>query len=103
MFSFRNTPFQISADPGTLLIGAKNKTILELLKIANDVKAYYPTEAPWCKGAVEAIIKQLKLSLKTLPGIDMSLLEFKTLIDHIVCSINNRPLGICRDLVQPMT
>ena len=33
----------------------------------------------------------------------MSLLEFKTLIDHIVCSTKNIPLGVFRDLVQPIT
>ena len=33
----------------------------------------------------------------------MSLLEFKTLIDHKVCSINNSPLGIYRDMIQPIT
>ena len=37
-FSYRNTPAQISTDPGTSLIGAKNKLQGELDKIANDVR-----------------------------------------------------------------
>ena len=31
------------------------------------------------------------------------MLEFKTLVDHITCAINNRPLGIVQDNLQPLT
>ena len=35
--------------------------------------------------------------------VQLSLLEFKTSMDQIVCSINNRPLAICKDMLQPIT
>ena len=56
-----------------------------------------------CNGSAEAIVKQLNFSLKNCPRLKLSLLELKTLIYHIAHSINIRPLGICRDLVQPIT
>ena len=53
--------------------------------------------------AVEAIVKQLKSSFNMLPNFKLTLLEFKTLIDEISTSINNRPLGVLQDSQQPFT
>ena len=38
-----------------------------------------------------------------LPNFKLSLLEFKTLIDEISTSINNRPQGVLQDSQQPLT
>ena len=63
----------------------------------------HPTEAPWRNGAVEAIVKQLKSSFKMLPNFKLTLLEFRTIINEITTSINNRPLGILENNMQPLT
>ena len=63
----------------------------------------HPTEAPWKNGAIEALVKQLKSSFKMLPNFKLSLLEFKTLINEITTSINNRPLGVLQNEQQPLT
>ena len=57
----------------------------------------HQTEAPGNNGSVKSLVKQLKYSLKTFSGLKRSLLAFKSVIDHIVCSINNHPLGLCRE------
>ena len=74
----------------------------ELSSVAQDLVDYWPSinwvvhpiEAPWRNGAVDAIVKQLKFSFNMLPNSKLSLLEFKTLINEISTSINNRPLGV---------
>ena len=38
-----------------------------------------------------------------LPNIKSTLLEFRTIINEITTSINNRPLGILEDNMQPLT
>ena len=101
-FALRNTPEQISSDPGKGFVGAKNKLEKEIGQIAKDLVNYWPsinwvvhpTEAPWRNGAVEAMVKQLKSSFKMLPNFKLTLLEFRTIISEITTSINNRPLGI---------
>ena len=110
-FALRNTPEQISSDPGKCFVGAKNRMQKELDETAKDLIDYWPsinwivhpTEAPWRYGAVEAIVKQLKSSFKMLPNFKLSLLEFRTLINEITTSINNRPLGILQNDQQPLT
>ena len=110
-FALRNTPEQISSDPGKCFVGAKNKLEKEIGQTAKDLVNYWPsinwvvhpTEAPWRNGAVEAIVKQLKSSFKMLPNFKLTLLEFRTLINEITTSINNRPLGILQNDMQPLT
>merc|ERR1712030_195280 len=114
-FSIRNTPFQITADPGRNFVGAKSKIQAREQQMSREpqeeVKGYWPSvnwiilppEAPWKNGSVEALIKQLKSSLKMLPSQNLTLLEFKTVIDEITCAINNRPLSLMSDSLQPLT
>ena len=110
-FALRNTPEQISSDPGKGFVGAKNRIDKEIGQIAHDLVNYWPsinwvihpTEAPWRNGAVEAIVKQLKSSFKMLPNFRLTLLEFKTIINEITTSINNRPLGVLESNMQPLT
>merc|ERR1712089_54307 len=110
-FALRNTPEQISSDPGKCFVGAKNKLEKEIGQTAKDLVNYwpsinwvvYPTEAPWRNGAVQAIVKQLKSSFKMLPNFKLTLLEFRTIINEITTSINNRPLGILQNDMQPLT
>ena len=110
-FALRNTPEQISSDPGKCFVGAKNKLEKEIGQTAKDLVNYWPsinwvvhpTEAPWRNGAVEAMVKQLKSSFKMLPNYKLTLLEFRTIINEITTSINNRPLGILEDNMQPLT
>ena len=110
-FALRNTPEQISSDPGKGFVGAKNRIDKELGQIAQDLVNYWPsinwvihpTEAPWRNGAVEALVKQLKNSFKMLPNFRLTLLEFRTIINEITTSINNRPLGILESNMQPLT
>merc|ERR1711895_292620 len=91
-FALRNTPEQISSDPGKRFVGAKNKLEKEIGQIAQDLVNYWPsinwvvhpTEAPWRNGAVEAIVKQLKSSFKMLPNFKLTLLEFRTIINKII-------------------
>ena len=83
----------------------------EFTSVAQDLIYYWPsinwvvhpTEAPWRNRAVEAIVKQLKSSFNMLPNFKSSLLEFKTLIDEISTSNNNRQLGVLPDCQQPLT
>merc|ERR1712089_3068 len=110
-FALRNTPEQISSDPGKGFVGAKNRIDKEIGQIVKDLVNYWPsinwvvhpTEAPWRNGAVEAIVKQLKSSFKMLPNFMLTLLEFRTIINEITTSINNRPLGILQNDQQPLT
>merc|ERR1712177_28830 len=110
-FALRNTPEQISSDPGKGFVGAKNKLEKEIGQIAQDLVSYWPsinwvvhpTEAPWTNGAVEAIVKQLKSSFKMLPNFKLTLLEFRTIINQITTSINKRPLGVLESNMQPLT
>jgi len=110
-FALRNTPEQISSDPGKGFVGAKNRLDKEIGQIAHDLVNYWPsinwvihpTEAPWRNGAVEAIVKQLKSSFKMLPNFRLTLLEFRTIINEITTSINNRPLGVLESNMQPLT
>ena len=110
-FALRNTPEQISSDPGKGFVGAKNRIDKELGQIAQDLVNYWPsinwvihpTEAPWRNGAVEALVKQLKSSFKMLPNLRLTLLEFRTIINEITTSINNGPLGILESNMQPLT
>merc|ERR1712240_794535 len=86
-FALRNTPEQISSDPGKCFVGAKNILDKELGQISQELVNYWPsinwiihpTEAPWRLGAVEALVKQLKSSIK------------------------NRPLGVLESSMQPIT
>merc|ERR1711867_326868 len=110
-FALRNTPEQISSDPGKGFVGAKNRLDKEIGQVAQDLVNYWPsinwiihpTEAPWRNGAVEAIVKQLKSSFKMLPNFKLTLLEFRTIINEITTSINNRPLGVLESNMQPLT
>lgn len=110
-FALRNTPEQISSDPGKCFVGAKNKLDKELGQVTQELVNYWPsinwiihpTEAPWRLGAVEAIVKQLKSSFKMLPNFKLTLLEFRTIINEITTSINNRPLRVVKSNVQPLT
>merc|ERR1712240_610928 len=110
-FALRNTPEQISSDPGRCFVGAKNMLDKELGQVTQELVNYWPsinwiihpTEAPWRLGAVEAIVKQLKSSFKMLPNFKLTLLEFRTIINEITTSINNRPLGVLESNMQPLT
>merc|ERR1712101_53077 len=110
-FALRNTPEQISSDPGKGFVGAKNRLDKEIGQIAHDLVNYWPSinwvihpkEAPWRNGAVEAIVKQLKSSFIMLPNFRLTLLEFRTIINEITTSINNRPLGVLESNMQPLT
>ena len=62
-----------------------------------------PTEAPWRNGAVEALVEQIKYSLRFLPVSNLTLLEFKTVLSEVTTAINNRLLGVRADTEQPLT
>ena len=62
----------------------------------------HPTEAPWRNPLVEALVKQLKFSLKVMPNVKLCLLEFKTLMNLVTCAIKNPSLGIQKNFDNPL-
>ena len=114
VFSLRNTPSKISSDPGRNMVRAKslisgvsslsNEDHLELMENWPTINwTVHPTAAPWRNGGPEALVKQVKGSLKNLPTSHLSLTEFRTVVAEITASINNRPLGACPLSNQPLT
>ena len=63
----------------------------------------HPTVAPWRSSGAEAMVKQVKSSLRCLPTSHLTTIEFRTVLAEITATINNRPLGVCPVSEQPLT
>jgi hypothetical protein len=114
VFATRNTPVRISADPGRNIIRAKalmssvptisNEDLQQVLEEWPTINwQIHPTAAPWRSGGAEAMVKQVKSSLRCLQTSHLSTMEFRTVLAEITTTINNRPLGVCPVSKQPLT
>jgi hypothetical protein len=116
-FAVRNTPSQITTDPGknfvrarTLLSHPNSGSGLSKEDLAT-VQATFPAikwnilppGSPWRNGGPEAMVKQVKYSIRLLPTNQLGMLEFCCVLMEITATINNRPLGVCTATDQPLT
>ena len=106
-FAVRNMLAQITTDPGRNFIKAKSLFSSDYAdtklknSIAEEICAAFsqviwkilPPGSPWRSGRAEAMVKQVKHSLKCLPTKMLSLMEFCCVLQEITMTINNRPLG----------
>ena len=95
-FVIRDTPAQISNDPGKYFLGAKIIMQKEFSSVAHDFVDYWPsiglfTPQNFCgeMGQLRPILNQLKSSFKMLQNFKLALLEFKTLIDPLLLTTDH--------------